>query len=559
MKSSLEIAQEAHLRPIIEIADQCGILPEEIEPYGHFKAKICLTILDRLKDQPNGKMVLVTGITPTRLGEGKTLHTIGMAQTLALLGVKSCCVIRQPSMGPVFGIKGGATGGGYSQVLPMVDINLGLTGDIDKVTAAHNLLAAIIDNHILKGNELDIDPDQIFWKRVIDVNDRSLREIKIGLGGPQNGIPRDSGFEITAASEIMAILALASDIKDLRQRLGRIVVAQSNGEKRLISVDDLKVAGALTLILKDAIKPNLVQTYEGGPCFIHTGPFGNIAHGCSSLVADRIALKLFNVVLTEAGFGSDLGGEKFFNIKCRASGINPSAIILVCSVRALKRQGGVDELEASSPKAVESLRRGCSNLTHHIQNMSFFGRPVIVAVNQFEKDTPEELGIVEEEALKAGAFGASITRLFSEGGKGGIELAKLLMEAIKEDPEPISFTYDIVDSIEYKIRKIAHQAYNATDVNYSPQAQEDITRWTKFGYDTLPVCIAKTQLSISDDPNIIGLPSDNALSIDSIRLSAGAGFLYPIAGKVLTMPGLPATPNAKNMEYLPDGRIVGLY
>lgn len=559
MKSSLEIAQEAHLRPIIEIADQCGILPDEIEPYGHFKAKICLSILDRLKNQPNGKLVLVTGITPTRLGEGKTLHTIGMTQALTRIGVKSCCVIRQPSMGPIFGIKGGATGGGYSQVLPMVDINLGLTGDIDKVTAAHNLLAAIIDNHILKGNELDIDTDQIFWKRVIDVNDRALREIKIGLGGPQNGIPRTSGFEITAASEIMAVLALANNIADLRQRLGKIVVAQAKDGKGLITVDDLNVAGALTLILKDAIKPNLVQTYEGSPCFIHTGPFSNIAHGCSSVVADRIALKLFSVVLTEAGFGSELGGEKFFNIKCRVTGIKPSAVILVCSVRALKRQGGIDDLELGLPEVLEGLRKGCVNLAHHIQNISSFNSPVIVAINKFEGDNAEELGIVKEEALKAGALGVSITQLFSEGGKGGIELAKLLLEIIKEDPEPINFTYDVGDSIEEKISKITRQAYNAADVSYSPHAQEDITRWTKFGYDKLPVCIAKTQLSISDDPDVIGLPFDYTLSINSVRLSAGAGFLYPIAGNVLTMPGLPATPNAINMEYLPNGRIIGLY
>ncbi len=557
MASSLDIAQKAKLQPITNIAEKAGILKSELESFGRFIAKINLNILERLKNHPNGRLILVTGITPTRYGEGKTVHTIGTAQALAQIGVKSCCVIRQPSMGPVFGIKGGATGGGYSQVLPMPEINLGLTGDIEKVATAHNLLAAMIDNHIFKGNELDIDIHQIFWKRVMDMNDRALRKIRIGLGEPKNGISRDSGFEIAAASEVMAILALANDISDLRARLGRIVVALSNSGC-MITAEDLKAAGAMTLILKEAILPNLVQTYEGGLCFIHTGPFANIAHGCSSIIADQIALKLFDVVLTEAGFGSDLGGEKFFNIKCRTSCINPSAVILVCSVRALKKQGGIDELESTSLEALEGLRRGCVNLAHHIQNMSSFGVPVIVAINKFENDSPEELGIIKEEALEAGAFSASITNLFLEGGVGGIELAKTLMKTLKMDQKPTKFTYEIDDSIKEKIRKIARQAYNILGISYSPEAEKDLVLWTELDQDKLPICIAKTQLSLSDDPKIVGLPSNHILSIESIRLSAGAGFLYPISGKIMTMPGLPSKPSATKMELLPDGKIIGL-
>ncbi|MFW9904637.1 MAG: formate--tetrahydrofolate ligase [Candidatus Thorarchaeota archaeon] len=557
MTKSLDIAQKAKLQPITQIAKKSGILQSELEPYGHFIAKVNLGIYNRLKDHPNGKLVLVTGITPTRFGEGKTVHTIGTAQALAQIGVRSCCVIRQPSMGPVFGIKGGATGGGYSQVLPMPEINLGLTGDIDKVAAAHNLLAAMVDNHIFKENKLGIDIHQIFWKRVIDINDRTLRKIRIGLGRSQNGIPRDSGFEIAAASEVMAILALASNISDLRTRLGRIIVGISTNGKP-ITADDLKAAGAMTLILKDAIKPNLVQTYEGGPCFIHTGPFANIAHGCSSIIADKIALKLFDVVITEAGFGSDLGGEKFFNIKCRISNINPSTVILVCSVRALMKQGKSDELEFSSRELLEKLRSGCANLTHHIKNMSSFGVPVIVAINKFEDNNFAELEIIKEESLEAGAFGVSITNFYSEGGVGGLELARLLMKALKTDPQPINYTYDFGESIPEKIKKISLQAYNIKQIKYSPQAKKDINLWTKLGQDKLPICIAKTQLSLTDNPDVVGIQSNHVLSIEAIRLSAGAGFLYPIAGEIMTMPGLPSSPSAMKMELLPDGKIVGL-
>ena len=554
MTTSLDIAQKTKLQPITNIAKEAGILQSELEPFGHFIAKVNLSVLDRLKNRPNGKLVLVTGVTPTQYGEGKTVHTIGITQALTQIGVKSCCTLRQPSMGPVFGIKGGATGGGYSQVLPMPEINLGLTGDIDKVATAHNLLAAMIDNHIFKGNGLDIDINQIFWKRVMDINDRTLRNIRIGLGRSQNGIPRDSGFEITAASEIMAILALTSDLSDLRKRLGRIVVAISKKD-RAVTAEDLKAAGAMTLILKDAIKPNLVQTYEGGPCFIHTGPFANIAHGCSSIIADQIALKLFDIVLTEAGFGSDLGGEKFFNIKSRLSNINPSAVILVCSVRALMKQGKSNRFKVSSQ---ESLRRGCVNLSHHIQNMSSFGVPVIVAINKFFNDSPEELDVIKEESLEAGAFGSSITNLFSEGGVGGLELAHLLMRALKTDPKPINYTYDIQESIPEKIQKISLQAYSIKQIKYSSKAKKDIDLWTKLGQDKLPICVAKTQLSLSDDPNVVGLPSNHVLSIEAIRLSAGAGFLYPIAGEIMTMPGLPLNPSAMRMELLPNGKIVGL-
>ncbi|MHA1911030.1 MAG: formate--tetrahydrofolate ligase [Candidatus Kariarchaeaceae archaeon] len=560
MKSSIEIAQEAKLKPIMELGKEIGIQPEELEPYGHFKGKVSLTVLERMKDKPDGKYVLVTGITPTMYGEGKTIHTIGMTQALNKIGVNAACVIRQASMGPVFGIKGGAAGGGFSQVLPMADINLGLNGDIDKVAAAHNLLAALMDAHIYRNdNELDFDLNEIYWKRSMDMNDRALREIILNPDEvPTNGVKRRDGFEITAASEVMAILALASDITDLKERLSRLVLGK-NTKGELIRAKDLQAQGAMTLILKDAIKPNLCQTYEGGPAFIHAGPFANIATGTSSVLADRIALKLSDVVLTEAGFGSDLGGEKFMNIKSRMSGLNPSAVILVSSVRALKRHGEVDKLESGTPESLEGLRKGCENLAQHISNMKSFNKPVFVAINTFAVDLPTELEIIKEEAIKAGATGASITRLFLDGGKGGEELAHMIMDAIKGDPEPIKFTYAVDDPVEEKCRKIARQAYGADDVIFTEEALADIEQWIDLGYGDLPICMAKTQMSLSDDVTVVGRPTNYNITIRNVRLSAGAGFLYALCGKMLTMPGLSDKPAARVMDYHPDGTITGLY
>jgi len=564
--SDLEIAQAAKLKPIIEIAKKAGIKEDELELYGRYKAKIALSILDRLKNKPLGKYIDVTAITPTPLGEGKTVTTIGLSLGLHKLGKKVITTLRQPSMGPVFGIKGGAAGGGYSQVLPMEDINLHFTGDIHAVGAANNLLAAFIDNSILKGNKLNINPDTIITRRVVDISDRALRQIKTGLGGEENGIPRDTGFDITVASEVMAILALSKDLSDLRIRIGKIIAAFTC-DGRPVTAEDLKCAGAMTALLKDAIKPNLVQTTENTPCIMHAGPFANIAHGNNSILADMIALRLADYVVTESGFGADCGAEKFMDIKCRVSGLKPpDAVVIVCSVRALKMHGGAFKAapgkkineEALKKEDVEAVKKGGSNLEKHIENMKLFGVPVVVAINRFLYDTDSEIAAIKEIAIKASASDAVVSEVWEKGGEGGIDLAKAVIKVCGEKSD-FRFLYPLDMSIEEKIDTIAKKIYGAKEVSYSAEAKKKIERYTKLGYDKLPICMAKTHLSLSHDPELKARPKDFILPIRDVRISAGAGFLYPLCGQMRTMPGLPSVPAGTKVDIDSDGKIVGLF
>lgn len=562
--SDLEIAQAAKLKPITEIAKEIGLKPEELELYGQYKAKVSLSVLNRLKNRSNGKYIDVTAITPTPLGEGKTVNTIGLSLGLAKLGKKVITCIRQPSLGPVFGIKGGAAGGGYSQVVPMEDFNLHLTGDVHAVGLAHNLLAAFIDNSILKGNKLNIDPQTISWRRVVDVSDRALRNIVIGLGGKQDGIPRETGFDITVASEVMAILALTSDLFDLRKRLGRIVVAQTYDGKP-VTAEDLQVAGAMTVLLKDAIKPTLMQTLENTPVFVHTGPFANIAHGNSSIIADRIALKLADFVVTESGFGADCGAEKFFNIKCRYSGLKPNAVVVVATVRALKMHSGEFTVVAGKPldkgllkENLSALEKGCANLEKQIENMRLFGVSVVVAINRFTADTEREIELVRKKAIDAGAEDAVISDVWANGGRGGKDLARAVIKAA-EKPSRFRFLYPLNIPIKEKIEKIAVEIYGAKDVDYSPIAEKKIKLFTQAGYDKLPICMAKTHLSLSHDPTLKGRPTGFTLPIRDIRASVGAGFLYPLCGEMRTMPGLPSVPAGTKVDIDKKGNVVGLF
>jgi len=564
MKSDIEIAQAAKLRPITEIAKEIGINEDELELYGKYKAKIDLSILKRLESKPNGKYIDVTAITPTPLGEGKTVTTIGLSLGLAKIGKKVSTCIRQPSLGPVFGIKGGAAGGGFSQVVPMEDFNLHLTGDVHAVGLAHNLCAAFLDNHIYKGNKLNIDIDNILWRRVMDVSDRALRNIEIGLGGKQDGIPRKSGFDITVASEVMAILALTSDLKDLRKRLGKIVVA-FNVDGKPVTTEDLKVAGAMAVLLKDAIKPTLMQALEHTPCFVHAGPFANIAHGNNSIIADRIALKLSDYVVTESGFGADCGAEKFFNIKCRISGLVPNAVVVVCSVRALKMHSGDFKVVAGKPLSEDLLRentdaveRGACNLEKQIENMKQFGIPVVVAINKFTSDTKNEIEAIRKKAIAAGAEDAVLSEVWEKGGEGGRDLAKAVDKAANK-PSNFKFLYDINASIKQKIETIATKIYGAKDVQYDPEAEKKIALYTKLGYDKLPLCMAKTHLSLSHDPNLKGAPKGFTLPVRDVRASVGAGFLYPLCGTMRTMPGLPSEPAGERIDLDQNGKIVGLF
>lgn len=569
MKGSLEIAQETTLTPITEIATHIGLQAGEFENQGDWVAKVRFPqVLERLPERREGsKYVLVTGITPTPLGEGKTVHTIGLTQALARLGKKAVACLRQPSMGPVFGIKGGATGGGYSQVLPMEDINLGLTGDIDRVASAHNLLAALLDNHLLKGNKLGIDVNQVLLRRVMDMNDRVLRDIVVGLGGSKNGVPRQTGFDIAAASEVMAILALAHNYTDLRDRLGKIVVAYSTDGEPVTS-EDLRAAGVMAAILKHALKPNLVQTLEGQPCLMHAGPFANIAHGCSSIIADEVALRLGDYVVTEAGFGADLGAEKFFDIKCRQSGLSPDAVVLVASVRALKMHGGAYSVVPGKPipkclleqEDVESVRRGCENLLRHVNNLRKFGLPVVVAVNTFASDTEAELAVVREEALRGDVADVVATRLFLEGGAGGEELAKAVVRAA-DQPKSFQPLYPPDIPLRRKVELVCSEIYGASDVRFSQDVLNRLQQFENDGFGDLPICMAKTHLSLSDNPVLKGDPSKRGfvVEITDVRLSAGAGFVYPIAGSMLTMPGLPPSPSSENIDLDKDGRITGLF
>ena len=565
LKSDLKIAQEAPIKTIIEIAETIGLTEDDLELYGKYKAKVTLDILKRNKDKPNGKYIDVTCITPTPLGEGKTVTTIGLSQALNRIGKKTITCIRQPSLGPVFGIKGGAAGGGYSQVIPMEDFNLHLTGDVHAVGVAHNLLAAFMDTHILKGNKLNINPFSISLNRVVDVSDRALRKIIIGLGGRANGVPRETGYDITVASEVMAILALTNGLFDLRERLGRIVVG-FNYDGKPVTSEDLKCAGAMTVLLKDALKPNLLQTLEHTPCFVHAGPFANIAHGNSSVLADLMAIKLGEYVVTESGFGADCGAEKFMNIKCRVSGLKPDAVVIVTTVRALKMHGGAftfrpgvkpptAEIEKPNPDAVA---KGCENLEKQIENVLIHGVPVIVCVNKFDSDTDEEIEVIKEKALAAGAEDAVLSEVWRYGGEGGEDLARAVVKAA-EKPKKFRFLYPLNVPIRKKIDIIATKIYGAAEVDYSPLANRKVDLYTKQGFDNLPICMAKTHLSLSHDPKVMGKPTGYKLPIRDIIASVGAGFLYPLCGEMRTMPGLPTIPAGTKVDIDENGNTVGLF
>lgn len=565
MKTDLEIVQAARLKPIREVAESIGILNSELELYGEYKAKIRLEALDRLKRQnrPLGKYVVVTGITPTPLGEGKTVTTVGLAQGLARIGHKAACTIRQPSMGPVFGIKGGAAGGGYSQLVPMEDLNLHLTGDVHAVTSAHALLSAMIDTLLVKGNPGRLDPLKVTWRRCVDMNDGALRSIVIGLGG--NGIPRETGFDLTAASEVMAVLALATSLSDLRRRLGRIVIGYTHQDLPVFA-EDIRAAGAMTILLKDAIKPNLLQTLEHVPAFVHAGPFANIAHGNSSVLADQIALRCCDVVVTEAGFGADMGFEKFCHIKCRASGLRPDAAVLVATVRAVKAHSGRYRVIPGRPidsrifePSVEALREGLPNLQRHLANIRKFGVPCVVAVNRFPSDSDEEIRTLLAAAREAGAYDAVLSEAHGLGGEGAVELAQAVMKAASEPNRSFRFLYDLEQPIVDKIEIIAKEIYGAGRVEYDKPAQIAIENFTHLGYGNLPICMAKTQYSFSHDPSLKGAPSGFTLPIRDVRLSAGAEFIFPLTGTIQTMPAFGRVPAAMNMDIDEHGRITGMF
>ncbi|HKZ91999.1 MAG TPA: formate--tetrahydrofolate ligase [Candidatus Limnocylindrales bacterium] len=563
MRSSLEIAQSASLRPIADIAEEMGLLPEEIELYGRYKAKVRLEALDRLAGRPDGKQIIVTAITPTPLGEGKTTTTIGLVQGLRRLGLRAAVAIRQPSLGPVFGIKGGGAGGGYSQVLPMEDINLHFTGDIHAISAAHDLAAAFLDNHLLRGNELGMEVSTIRWPRVLDVNDRALRRVTIGLG--EGAGERVSEFHITAASEVMAVLALANDLKDLRRRLGRVIVAET-GAGDAVTLEDLKVAGAMTVLLRDAIMPNLVQTIEGGPAFVHAGPFANIAHGNSSVVADRVALKLNDVVCTEGGFASDMGLQKFVDIKCRLSGLRPSAAVIVATIRALKMHGGVGTIVAGQPldpRLLEedpaAVRRGAENLRQHLAIVANYGIPAVVAINAFPTDHASESEALRDVALEAGAEDILMARHFAEGGAGAEDLARAVWTAAGKGAPDFRFLSRHGAPLREQISDIATRVYGADGVDISPQAEAALDGIERLGYRDVPVCMAKTQSSLSHDPALKGRPRGFRLPIRDARLFAGAGFVTAYCGNMLTMPGLPTRPAGEDMDIDSEGRIVGLF
>jgi len=616
--SDLEIAQAAELKPIVEVAASIGLTPDDLELYGKYKAKVHLSVLEKFKDRPQGKYIDVTAITPTPLGEGKTTTTVGLTQGLGLLGKKVVCAIRQPSQGPTFGIKGGAAGGGYSQIVPMEDFNLHLTGDIHAITAAHDLIAAAIDARMLheaeagsgdamferlcpadkNGNRrfsptmlrrlkklgiektdpneltaeerarfalLDIDPDSITWNRVIDISDRFLRRIQIGLGPEEKGRTRITGYDITVASELMAILALTTGLADLRERIGRVVIG-TNRKGEAVTVEDLGVAGAATVLMKDTVMPNLMQTLEGQPAFVHAGPFANIAHGNSSILADQIALKLADYVVTESGFGADMGMEKFMNIKCRYSGLIPNCVVLVTTVRALKMHGGGPRVVAGKPldhaytnENLPLLEKGICNLEAHIENIKRFGVPVVVAINQFKDDTPAEHTLIRERAIAAGAEDAILCTHWANGGDGAIALAEAVVKAC-DKPSHFQFLYPLEWSIKQKIEKIATEIYGAASVSYTPEAEAKIELYTRLGFDKLPICMAKTHLSLSHDPNLKGRPRGFVFPVRDIRASVGAGFLYPLCGEMRTMPGLPSRPVFYDVDLdLETGRVVGLF
>ncbi|MFD2760824.1 formate--tetrahydrofolate ligase [Lentibacillus juripiscarius] len=556
MKTDIEIAQEATLKPIGDIAKDLDLTEADWEPYGHTKAKLSNDLLHKLDNKPDGKIVLVTSINPTAAGEGKSTVTVGLGQALEKLGQKALIALREPSLGPVMGLKGGAAGGGYAQVLPMEDINLHFTGDLHAITTANNALSAIIDNHIHRGNELNIDPRRVEWKRVMDMNDRALRQIVVGLGGPLRGVPREDGFNITVASEIMAILCLATSLDNLKERLANIVIGFTYDE-RPVTVKDLNIEGALSLLLKDAIKPNLVQTTENTPAIIHGGPFANIAHGCNSVMATKTAAKLGDYAVTEAGFGADLGAEKFLDIKSRAGDINPSAVVIVATVRALKMHGGVhrDHLKEEN---IQALEAGMDNLKKHMETIDSFGLPFVVAINQFPTDTKAETDFVKSWCESHGAD-VALTDVYAHGGVGGIELAEKVMAIAGPAEGKPNYVYDTNEKLETKIRKIAQNVYGALDIELSPQAKKQLAYYEQEGWGNLPVCMAKTQYSLSDDPALLGRPENFTITIRELRPSIGAGFIVVLTGNMMTMPGLPEKPAALNMDVDKDGKIKGLF
>ena len=555
MKTDVQIAQEAQMKPIVDVASQLDISDDELELYGKYKAKISPDVLERLKDRPNGKLVLVTAINPTPAGEGKTTTNVGLSMALNKLGKKTITTLREPSLGPCFGIKGGAAGGGYSQVVPMDDINLHFTGDFHAITSAHNLLAAMLDNHIHQGNALDIVTKKIVWKRVMDMNDRSLRHIIVGLGKKGDGVMRESGFDITVASEIMAILCLATDIEDLKARLSRMVVAY-NSKGEAVTAGDLQATGAMALLLKDAIKPNLVQTLENTPAIIHGGPFANIAHGCNSVMATQTALKLGDYVVTEAGFGADLGAEKFFDIKCRYAGLKPDAAVIVATVRALKMNGGVAK-DNLAEENLDALKAGSANLLRHLDNVAKYGVPAVVAINRFPTDTDAELELLRNLCKEKG-IDVVLSEVFAKGGEGGMELAKEVINICENQKSDFHTLDDVNDSIEDKMNTIATEIYGADGVDFTADALKQVRELEKLGLDRLPICVAKTQYSFTDDPKKLGAPKNFRITVREVKVSAGAGFIVALTGSIMTMPGLPKVPAANGMDILSDGTIIGL-
>lgn len=556
MLSDIEIAQGCQMRPITEVAAAAGLDAEDLELYGRYKAKLSADVWKKTADKPDGKLVLVTAINPTPAGEGKTTTTVGLGEALAKMGKKAMIALREPSLGPVFGIKGGAAGGGYAQVVPMEDINLHFTGDMHAITAANNLLCAMLDNHMQQGNVLGIDPRRIVFTRVMDMNDRALRNITIGLGGKVNGVPREDHFMITVASEVMAILCLAKDLDDLKKRFGDILVAYTFAGKPVYA-RDLHAEGAMTALMRDAIKPNLVQTLEGTPALMHGGPFANIAHGCNSVQATRLAMKLADIAITEAGFGADLGAEKFMDIKCRKAGISPDCIVLVATVRALKYNGGVPKTELNTPN-MSALERGICNLDAHLDNMKKFGVPVVVAINAFPTDTAEEMEFIRKHCAERGVR-VALSEVFAKGGEGGEELAREVLTVLDEGKADFHMLYEDELPLEEKIRRIAKEIYGADGVTFAPAAHKELANITDMGYGRLPVCIAKTQYSLSDDASLLGRPSQFVVSVRSARLAAGAGFVVVETGAVMTMPGLPKVPAAEKIDVDNAGVITGLF
>lgn len=556
MKSDIEIAQSTKMKNILEITKEAGIDESYIEQYGNYKAKIDLSLLND-SDRKDGKLILVTAINPTPAGEGKTTTTIGLADALRRVGKKVMVALREPSLGPVFGIKGGAAGGGYAQVVPMEDINLHFTGDFHAIGAANNLLAAMLDNHIFQGNSLNIDPFKITWKRCVDMNDRQLRFVKDGLGGGKNGVPRDDGFDITVASEVMAVFCLASSISDLKNRLSKLIVGYTYDNKP-VTAGDLKAEGAMTALLKDALKPNLVQTLEGTPALVHGGPFANIAHGCNSVIATKMAMKLSDYTVTEAGFGADLGAEKFLDIKCRLANLKPSSVVIVATIRALKMHGGIDKAELNNEN-LDALEKGLPNLLRHVSNIkNVYKLPSVVALNRFPTDTDKEVDLVIKKCKELGV-NVILSTVWANGGKGGIDLANEVIRLCSEDNDTFEYSYELEDSIENKIESIVRKIYGGSGVEFTPEAREQINRLTDLGFDKLPICIAKTQYSFSDDMTKLGAPTDFTVTVREVKVSSGAGFIVALTGNIMTMPGLPKVPSAEKIDVDENGKITGLF